>query len=115
MKTIGYVVQQHGVRLFRPIKAYDRWINRMPTEYRQSVLGDEAAESPPIAQDSECLALLKHYHSLVPMAMEARKPVFLLRSADGAIGAHSYSVQDAYRDFRSLGGKVLQRVGLMPA
>ena len=112
MKPIGYLAQQHGVRLSRPVKAYDRWLNRMPLEYRQSVLGKKVLDAPTVAADPECLALLKHYHSLAPMAMEARKPLFLLRSADGAIGAHSYAVQDAYKDFQNLAKKVLERVGM---
>jgi chromosome partitioning protein len=112
MTPIGYLAQQHGVRLSRPVKAYDRWLNRMPLEYRQSVLGKNVSKAPAVAADPECLALLKHYHSLAPMAMEARKPLFLLRSADGAIGAHSYAVQDAYKDFQKLAKKVLERVGM---
>jgi hypothetical protein len=56
--------------------------------------------------------MLKHYHSLIPMAMEARKPIFLLKSADGAIGAHSYAVQDAYKDYRALAKKILARMEL---
>lgn len=112
MTPIGYLAQQHGVRLSRPVKAYDRWLNRMPLEYRQSVLGKNVSKAPVVAEDPECLALLKHYHSLAPMAMEARKPLFLLRSADGAIGAHSYAVQDAYKDFQKLAKKVLERVGM---
>ena len=107
MKPIGYVAQQHGVRLSRPVKAYNRWLNRMPLEYRQSVLGEDVGQAPEIPQDPECLALLKHYHSLIPMAMEARKPLFLLRSADGAIGAHSYAVQEAYKDYQALAQKTL--------
>lgn len=112
MWPIGYIAQQHGVRLSRPVKAYDRWLNRMPLEYRRSVLGVGVDEVPLITQDPECLATLKHYRSLIPMAMEARKPIFLLRSADGAIGAHSYSVQDAYKDYQNLARTVLTRVGL---
>ena len=112
MTPIGYLAQQHGVRLSRPVKAYHRWLNRMPLEYRQSVLGKNVSKAPAVAADPECLALLKHYHSLAPMAMEARKPLFLLRSADGAIGAHSYAVQDAYKDFQKLAKKVLERVGM---
>lgn len=112
MTPIGYLAQQHGVRLSRPVKAYDRWLNRMPMEYRQSVLGEKVLKAPSVAADPECLALLKHYHSLAPMAMEARKPLFLLRSADGAIGAHSYAVQDAYKDFQKLAKKVLERIGM---
>ena len=30
MQPIGYVVQQHSVRLGRPVRAYDKWVNRMP-------------------------------------------------------------------------------------
>lgn len=112
MKPIGYIAQQHGVRLSRPVKAYNRWLNRIPLEYRQSVLGEDVDQTPAIAEDPECLAMLKHYHSLIPMAMEARKPLFLLRSADGAIGAHSYAVQEAYKDYRLLAKKVLERIGL---
>lgn len=112
MQPVGYIAQQHGVRLSRPVKAYNRWLNRIPLEYRQSVLGQNVDAAPQIAVDPECLAMLKHFHSLVPMAMEARKPIFLLKSADGAIGAHSYAVQDAYKDYRILAGKILSRVGL---
>jgi hypothetical protein len=36
------------------------------------------------------------------MAQEARKPIFLLRSADGAIGAHQQAVQAAYGHFQAL-------------
>ena len=38
MKPLGYIVQQHSVRLSRPVKAYDRWINRMPEEYAKNLL-----------------------------------------------------------------------------
>jgi chromosome partitioning protein len=112
MMPIGYVAQQHGVRLSRPVQAYDRWLNRIPLQYRQSVLGQHVDTAPTIGLDPECLALLKHFHSLVSMAMEARKPLFSLKAADGAIGAHSYAVQDAYGDYRKLGEKVLSRINI---
>jgi chromosome partitioning protein len=38
MKPLGYVVQQHSVRLSRPVKAYDRWVRRMPDVYAEAVL-----------------------------------------------------------------------------
>jgi len=56
--------------------------------------------------------LIKHYHSLAPLAQEARKPLFLLRSADGAIGAHQHAVRDAYGHFETLARRVLDVVGL---
>jgi hypothetical protein len=111
MTPVGYIAQQHGVRLSRPVKAYDRWLNRIPLEYRQSVLGEESATTAPaIGQDPDCLAMLKHFHSLVPMAQEAHKPLFLLKAADGAIGAHLYAVQRAHGEYSELAQKILNRV-----
>jgi hypothetical protein len=39
---------------------------------------------------------------------EAHKPLFLLKPADGAIGAHSYAVQKSYEDFKVLAKKILK-------
>ena len=80
MAPIGYVVQQHSVRLSRPVKAYDKWVNRMPEEYARSLLEEPEgpyAQSPD--HDGRSLATVKHYRSLVPMAQEARKPIFKRR------------------------------------
>lgn len=111
MEPIGYVVEQHSVRLSRPVKADDRWVNRIPAEYHDSILG-ESISSPGllIREDSECLATLKHYRSLVPMGQEARKPIFHLTVADGAIGSHAIAVREAYNDFQSLALKILNRI-----
>ena len=112
MKPIGYVAQQHGVRLSRPIKAYDRWMNRMPEEYARNLLSD--TEGPyaatPALDTRHALATVKHFRSLVPMAQEARKPIFHLTAADGAIGSHAAAARDARRDFRRLADKIAQMV-----
>ncbi len=108
MQPIGYVVQQHGVRLSRPVKAYDRWVNRIPTEYRTSVLAEPAAPVDlRVDDDPHCLARVKHYRSLIPLGQEARKPIFHLTVADGAIGNHALAVRDAYGDFERLAQRVL--------
>jgi cellulose biosynthesis protein BcsQ len=112
MRPLGYLAQQHSVRLDRPVQAYDRWLNRMPLEYRHSVLAEETDTAPAITHDPHCLALLKHYRSLMPMAQEVRKPMFFLKMADGAIGAHANAVQVAYQDFQRLARRILQEVGL---
>jgi hypothetical protein len=62
------------------------------------------------ANDGNCLARLKHYRSLVPMAQEVRKPIFHLNSADGAIGSHSQAVRDAWSDFKDLAVKIEEKV-----
>jgi chromosome partitioning protein len=109
MRPLGYIVQQHSVRLSRPVKAYDKWINRMPSTYRKSVLNETTSVISP-EQDEQCLATLKHYRSLMPMAQEAHKPIFFLAPADGAIGSHAEAVAEAFRDFESLAEKLMTRM-----
>lgn len=115
MEPAGYVVLQHAVRLDRPVKAYEKWIARIPSEYHRAVLDAEDGEALTVRADRHCLALLKHYRSLMPLAQEARKPIFHLKPADGAIGAHVSAVQDAERDFRELAARIAQRTGLATA
>jgi len=112
MQPAGYVFMQHFSKDRRPVKAFDRWMQRIPREYRVSVLNE--ADGPQIGVDSDpyCLAKLKHYRSLMPMAMEARKPMFLLKPADGAIGAHTYAVQQCREDFELLAYKIASACGL---
>ncbi|MHB1543736.1 MAG: ParA family protein [Gammaproteobacteria bacterium] len=113
MRPAGYVLMQHAVRLDRPVKAYDRWMARIPAVYREAVL-DEKVEKvgQAIEDDPHCLAALKHYRSLMPLAQEARKPMFFLKPADGAIGGHSKAVQDCYKDFRALARIIAGRCGV---
>ena len=64
-----------------------------------------------VENDPYCLAALKQYRSLMPLAMEAHKPMFWLKPADGAIGAQVQAVRDCYDDFRALAGKILSAIG----
>lgn len=115
MLPVGYIALRHGVRLTRPVKAYTRWLDQIPQEFRRSVLDQTVTDVPKVDQDPLCLARLKNYNSLMPLAQEARKPIFALRSADGAVGAHSNAVTGAYRDFRELAQDIAQRIGLVTA
>ena len=66
-----------------------------------------AAEAPQeVAEDPACVAALRHYRSLMPMAQEARKPIFLLRAVDGALGSHAAAAQQAYGDFSALATRI---------
>jgi len=112
MQPIGYVVMQHSVRRDRPVKSYEKWISRIPETYRRCVLDEAPGRHTSVTRDEHCFALLKHYRSLMPMAQEARKPMFLLKPADGALGAHTSAVRDAYHDFKRLARNIGDRAGV---
>ncbi|MGK4004818.1 AAA family ATPase [Sorangium sp. So ce1036] len=112
MCPAGYLVLQHAVRLDRPVKAYARWMRRIPGVYRQSVLDQDPGAPILPDQDPHCIGLLKHYRSLMPMAQEAHRPMFLLRPVDGAMGAHQAAVGGAWNDFSTLARRIAERTGL---
>ena len=110
MRPAGYVLMQHAERLGRPTKAYAKWQSRLPLAYRDSVLGlkkDSKDEN-----NGNLIHRIKHYRSLMPMAMEARKPMFHLSSADGAIGAHQGNVQQCYDEFHALVRTIAVQTGI---
>lgn len=113
MEALGYVVSRHSVLAGGAVKAFQRWIDRMPAAYRES-FQQPKAEGMDVSKDTFCLAQLKDYRSLMPMAQEAKKPMFLLKPAHGAIGGHQGAVRDAYIDFRSLAEEILKRTGTKP-
>lgn len=112
MRPIGYIVMQYSVRRDRPVKSYEKWIERIPDTYRKYVLNEQTTEIPRVVDDSKCIALLKHYRSLMPMAQEAHKPIFSLKPADGAIGAHMSAVKGAYTDFASMAEDIAARASV---
>ena len=115
MRPIGYVANQPGsIRLNRPVQAYEKWIKRIPNDYRRLILEEPedfpTDQSP--EQDPNYLATAKHYRSLVPLAQEARKPIFRLTNVDGAISGHFIAAQNARKDFKELTLKILERMDL---
>jgi chromosome partitioning protein len=109
MQPIGYIISQHGVKESRPVRAYSKWVNRIPYIYSKSILDREIDEDTLPLNDENCLGLLKHYRSLMAMSMEVSKPIFSLKSADGAIGSHNDAVQKAHNDFKELTKKIIER------
>jgi chromosome partitioning protein len=109
MKPLGYVLLNPSVRGNRPVKSYLKWANRIPSTYAKEVL-NEKPDASLADEDDNQLAMLKHFKSLMPMAQDARKPMFHLTAADGAIGGHSGAVQDCKRQFNALATRILERI-----
>lgn len=111
MDPIGYVVMQPAMRLNRPVRAYERWLRRIPIVYSYAVLA-EGRTSP--GDHSHEIATLRNYQSLMPLAHDARKPMFDLRPSDGALGATADFVRRCYEDFEALALDVAARLQLQP-
>ncbi len=111
MEPVGYVVMQPSVRENYPVKAYRRWMDRIPEAYRNDVL-DQADLGNIPSPDPFAMATLKNYRSLAPMAQDARKPMFALKPSDGAIGGHASAVQDCYKEFRKLALRIAESCGV---
>jgi cellulose biosynthesis protein BcsQ len=109
MRPLGYVLLNPSVRENRPVKSYLKWANRIPETYAIDVLGQRPKQASADDDDNQ-LAMLKHFKSLMPMAQDARKPMFHLTAADGAIGGHSSAVQDCKRQFSALAKQIQNRI-----
>lgn len=112
MRPAGYVVMQPAMRFDRPIRLYEPWMRRMPEVYRADVLGEDDATAESPGDDIHCIGRVRHYPSLMTMALELNLPMFQLKPADGAVGSLYHLAQQAYKDFRQLAIEIAARTGL---
>ena len=101
MTPIGYIVLEHLGRDEVSLRGEPR---RVPEQYARLVLGQERDG------DSDHLAHLRHFASLVPLARVARKPIFELKHADGVLGAQLQLVERARVEFTALAQKIVERL-----
>jgi hypothetical protein len=108
-KRLGYIIMQYSAKENYPVRAYLKWANRIPSVFASAVLSTASSIFPTsVEKDKNCIAMLRHYRSLAPMSMEAHKPMFLLKPADGAIGAHTSAVKKCYDEYEALTENILK-------
>lgn len=110
LEPVGYVVMQPNMFGGQVTRAYDRWLRKIPSEYERSVLGGKGDDMLGVESDPHCLAVLRHYRSLMPLAQTARKPIFKLTAGDGAIGSHAQAVREVGQEFRRLVARIESRI-----
>ncbi|MEV0623057.1 ParA family protein [Nonomuraea sp. NPDC050404] len=108
MAPLGYVIIQPTMRLDRPVNAYRRWLTRIPYVFHDAVL-DEPGTAAEDTRDYE-IATLRNYQSLMSLAHDARKPMFDLTAADGALGSTQSYVRKCRAEFAQLAKRVLERL-----
>ncbi|HSO00094.1 MAG TPA: ParA family protein [Candidatus Nanopelagicales bacterium] len=111
MRPIGYTVLLHAVHAGPATTTSQQRLREISDAYREFVQGD-AATTASSGEDPHLLALLRAHRSLMLLAQEARKPIFALRPADGAMGGLARSVGDAYQDFERLARRIAERCGI---
>nr|VFK51597.1 MAG: Cellulose biosynthesis protein BcsQ [Candidatus Kentron sp. TUN]VFK54031.1 MAG: Cellulose biosynthesis protein BcsQ [Candidatus Kentron sp. TUN] len=108
-QPIGYLLQQHLARADRPVMGYAKWAALIPSRYREQMLSESplSDETIRIENDPYCIATIKHFASIVPIAQMVRKPLFDLKQADGMGGGQSKLVAEARRSFEGLSRKII--------
>jgi chromosome partitioning protein len=113
-RPIGYIVQQHLARVDRPVAGYARWAERIPEIFHEYVLDEPGFSRTGQDFDSDpyCIAMIKHFASLAPLAQIARKPIFDLKVADGIGGGQIQSVAKSRKEFEGLVRAIAARLDL---
>lgn len=94
------------------LKAHEALLRDVPELYLTVVRGDGQSPSPSLEDDANCLARIRHYRSLMPLAQAAHKPMFQLTPADGAVGSLAHAVRASERDVAALATRIAERCGL---
>jgi chromosome partitioning protein len=111
LAPLGYVVVRHPALVGEHVATSEHRLEQLPATYRRVFALPEEPDVD-FMDDPLCLSELRDYPSLMMMARQARRPMFLLKPADGALGAHLAAVRAVYNDYRVLVVAICERIGL---
>lgn len=78
----------------------DAWRERLPPVFAE------------VAADPRCLGVLRGYVSLRDLSLRARKPMFALSPADGALGSLAVAVTFCRREYEALARTIAARMAI---
>lgn len=104
LKFAGYVSQQYIARRnsegqLRSTSAYEKIATSIPGLVKEHFL---ANQNSVLAIDNYDLGSVPNLHSIVPMAQNARAPMFALTAKDGVVGAHFLKVREIKEVFQGI-------------
>lgn len=102
----GYVIGNYSAREGSAWLADIRSGFRSGTDEASGVSGRDPESDP------YCLGALRHNPTLAGLAAKARKPMFELRPADGAMGALAEATFDSRREYSSFADRVANACGV---
>lgn len=108
LQFLGYVNQQYTAKtlggVVRPVKAYDRIIRQMPSKITTKLRN---FYPDGIRADELKLGDIPNFNSLIPLSQLSNKPIFLLGSQDGVVGAHFSKVREYEEVIKSITNNLL--------
>jgi cellulose biosynthesis protein BcsQ len=111
----GYVLQLFNIYRQRPTKAWEEWTRQVPNHIHQYVVTPLTNTEMPgitlvVPLSDYQIGEVKNYHSLIPMAQAALKPVFELGSSDGVVGAHQNVVAECGMRHQGIADRITQLI-----
>ena len=110
---LGYVVQQYITKTVenkkRVVQAYQKIVNKMPDKIKECLIEQINQDNREV--DFYLLGSIPNFYSLIPMSQNSHKPVFLLNSNDGVVGAHYQKVKEYENIMQSIANHLFANIG----
>ncbi len=116
-KFIGYAAQKFGIYRQQPAQSFQVWINRIEQEVTGNLIASLMTCDPgPMVEartrNAARFADLQNYHSLVPAAQEAHRPIWALRGNTDINAGHMDKVNDCAIGFEAIANEFIARTGI---
>ncbi len=112
LSVAGYVVQDRAYYYDRPADIPDRWRDRVRREYEHAIIHEPGVMEQSAPEGARPLASIRYHTGLLPLAEDARKPMFRLTPADGVFDDQNREVTSSYRDFENVARRIAETCGV---
>jgi cellulose biosynthesis protein BcsQ len=117
LRFAGYVSQQYIAKRdkdgnARPVAAYEKIARKIPELIEEYFID---AQHSPLDISHYNLGSVPTLHSLVPMAQNARAPIFALAARDGVVGSHFLKVRELRDTFSAIFSNLEHNIDVLSA